>query len=132
VSRDRDGDPSLLAAATVLLSCQNPKKLMLGYLAGALMTSVTLGLVIVFALQDAVPSTPRSERSTPFWICGRRNLARDLVCDRYRPASRAGDRMSRRGKAPPRWQQALSKGSPRLPRRGAPVDAARLLLPSVR
>src|SRR6478609_10799194 len=46
-------NPSLLAASTVLLILPNPKKLMLGYLLGALMTSVTLGLVIVFALQDS-------------------------------------------------------------------------------
>ena len=46
-------NPSLLAASTVLLLLPNPKKLMLGYLLGAMMTSITLGLVIVFALQDS-------------------------------------------------------------------------------
>src|SRR2546423_5356459 len=42
--------PTLLAATTVMLVLPNPKRLLLGYLLGALMTSVTLGLVIVFAL----------------------------------------------------------------------------------
>ena len=37
----------------------NPKRLMLGYLLGALMTSITLGLVIVFSVEgsDAVRTT---------------------------------------------------------------------------
>jgi hypothetical protein len=43
-------NPSLLAAVTVMLLLPNPKRLMVGYLLGAYLTSVTLGLVIVFAL----------------------------------------------------------------------------------
>jgi hypothetical protein len=37
-------NPILVAASTVMLLLANPKRLMLGYLLGALMTSVTLGL----------------------------------------------------------------------------------------
>ena len=43
-------NPTLLAATTMMLLLDHPSKLMLGYLLGALMTSVTLGLVIVFSL----------------------------------------------------------------------------------
>jgi hypothetical protein len=43
-------NPSLMAAVTVMLLLPNPKRLMLGYLLGAYLTSITLGLVIVFAL----------------------------------------------------------------------------------
>ena len=57
-------NPSLLAATTVMLLLPNPK-LMLGYLLGALMTSITLGLVIVFRLRTRVRSVRRSTRSTP-------------------------------------------------------------------
>ena len=46
-------NPTLLAATTVMLLLPNPKLLMLGYLVGALITSITLGLVIVFALKDS-------------------------------------------------------------------------------
>jgi Protein of unknown function (DUF2910). len=46
-------NPTLLAATTVMLLLPNPKNLMLGYLLGALMTSITLGLVIVFSLEDS-------------------------------------------------------------------------------
>ena len=43
-------NPSLLAAVTVMLLLPEPKRLMIGYLLGAYLTSITLGLVIVFAL----------------------------------------------------------------------------------
>ena len=43
-------NPTLLAAVTLMLLLPNPKRLMLGYLLGAYTTSISLGLVIVFAL----------------------------------------------------------------------------------
>ena len=46
-------NPTLLGATTVMLLLDHPKRLLLGYLLGALMTSVTLGLVIVFALDGS-------------------------------------------------------------------------------
>lgn len=45
--------PTLLAAVTIMMLLPNPKRLMVGYLLGALMTSVTLGLLIVFSLHDS-------------------------------------------------------------------------------
>jgi len=49
-------NPTLVAASTLMMLLPNPKRLMLGYLLGALMTSITLGLVIIFSLEgsDAV------------------------------------------------------------------------------
>ncbi len=46
-------NPTLLAAATIMLLLPRPKRLMLGYLLGAYTTSITLGLVIVFTLQGS-------------------------------------------------------------------------------
>lgn len=46
-------NPTLLAAVTVMLLMPSPKRLMFGYLMGAYLTSMTLGLVIVFALEDS-------------------------------------------------------------------------------
>lgn len=46
-------NPTLLAAVTLMLLLPNPKRLMLGYLLGAYTASISLGLVIVFALQDS-------------------------------------------------------------------------------
>jgi hypothetical protein len=55
-------NPSLLAAVTVMLLLPSPKRLMAGYLLGAYMTSITLGLVIVFTLQGS--STESSSKHT--------------------------------------------------------------------
>ncbi len=46
-------NPTLLAAVTVMLLLESPKRLMAGYLLGAYTTSITLGLVIVFTLQGS-------------------------------------------------------------------------------
>ena len=46
-------NPTLLAAVTMMLLLPNTKKLMLGYLLGAYLTSISLGLVIVFSLHGS-------------------------------------------------------------------------------
>jgi Sap-like sulfolipid-1-addressing protein len=46
-------NPTLLAAVTVMLLLPSPKRLMFGYLLGAYLTSISLGLVIVFSLQGS-------------------------------------------------------------------------------
>jgi hypothetical protein len=57
-------NPTLLAAVTLMLFLPSPKRLLLGYLAGALLTSLTIGFVIVFAVHDSsATSTARSTAS---------------------------------------------------------------------
>ena len=56
-------NPTLLAALMVMLLSANAKRLMFGYLLGALMTSITAGLVIVFALPES--SATSTARNTP-------------------------------------------------------------------
>lgn len=46
-------NPTLLAAVTLMLLTENPRRLMLGYLLGAYTASITIGLAIVFALHDS-------------------------------------------------------------------------------
>lgn len=55
-------NPTLLAAVTVMLLTPNPKRLMAGYLLGAYVTSITLGLVIVFSLHNS--STESTSKHT--------------------------------------------------------------------
>jgi Sap, sulfolipid-1-addressing protein len=43
-------NPTLLAAVTLMLTLPSPERLLLGYLLGAALTSVTCGLLLVFAL----------------------------------------------------------------------------------
>jgi Sap-like sulfolipid-1-addressing protein len=44
---------TLLAAVTVMLFLPSPKRILLGYLAGALLISLTIGFVIVFVVHDS-------------------------------------------------------------------------------
>jgi Sap, sulfolipid-1-addressing protein len=43
-------NPTLLAAVTLMLTLNNPRRLLLGYLLGAAITSVSCGLLLVFLL----------------------------------------------------------------------------------
>ena len=52
---------TLLAAVTVMLFLPSPKRLLLGYLAGALLISLSVGFVVVFVVHDSsATSTARS------------------------------------------------------------------------
>lgn len=109
-------NPTLIAATTVMLLLPHPTRLMLGYLIGALLVSITLGLVIVFALTgtSAIKTTQHSLSPSVDIALGAIALviARVLASDRTeRALERRRDRRAKHAKGPPRWQQALSKGS---------------------
>ena len=103
-------NPTLLAAATVLLILPNPKKLMLGYLLGALMTSVTLGLVIVFALQDsaAVSTAKRTVNPALDIALGSILLVVSIVIASDRRQRHSEQRRERKG---PKRRRGLRVGS---------------------
>jgi hypothetical protein len=58
-------NPTLLAAVTVMLLLPNPKRLMAGYLLGAYTTSVTLGLLIVFSLNNSSAASTSKHTISP-------------------------------------------------------------------
>ena len=113
-------NPTLLAATTVMLLLPSPKKMMLGYLLGALFTSVTLGLVIVFSLSNSGASkTTRNTLSPAVDIA----LGSIFLAAAFALHSGSFERVSERrrkrkaekpDKGPPRWQRALGKGSARV------------------
>ena len=112
-------NPTLLGATTVMLLLPKPEKMMLGYLAGAMMTSVTLGLVIVFSLSDSdtVSTTKKALSPAVDIAIGGLALAIAWVLrsgryDRYREHRRERKAAKPRDQ-PPRWQRELSKGSAR-------------------
>jgi hypothetical protein len=113
-------NPILVAASTVMLLLPNPRKLMLGYLLGALMTSITLGLVIIYALKDSstVSTTQNTVSPAVDLALGAILLVAAFVLASGRDKRIAERRRARKGpkedKGPPRWQQALTKGSPRI------------------
>jgi hypothetical protein len=105
-------NPTLLAATTLMLLLPSPKKLMLGYLLGALLTSITLGLVIVFSLQDssAVDTAKRTVNPAVDLALGGLLLIVAFVLSR----GRSERRRPKPDKGPSRWQRALGKGSARI------------------
>lgn len=119
-------NPTLLAATTVMLVLANPARLMLGYLLGALMTSITLGILIVFSLEgdSAVGTTQRTVSPGVDIALGAVAIVAAYIVARS-STRRASDPAPPRTKAPPRWQAKLSRSSPR----GAFAVGALLTLP---
>jgi Sap-like sulfolipid-1-addressing protein len=56
---------SLLAAVTVMLFLPSPKRLLLGYLAGALLASLATGFVIVFVVHDSSATSSAENAISP-------------------------------------------------------------------
>ena len=113
-------NPTLVAATTVMLLLDRPARLMLGYLLGAYMTSITLGLIIVFTLTNTSASNTTENTISPAVDIGLGAVALAVAFvlhtgrhERLRER-RQERKAAKPDKGPPRWQQQLSKGSPRL------------------
>ncbi|MBV9423592.1 MAG: GAP family protein [Solirubrobacterales bacterium] len=112
-------NPTLVAVSTLMLLLPNPKRLMLGYLLGALMTSITLGLIIVFAGKNSSVASSGKTTINPVIDLGLGVilLVIALVLHQGRDQPIRERRAERKaGKEPktPRWQQYLSKGDPKI------------------
>ena len=109
-------NPTLLTASTVMLLLDHPARLMLGYWLGAMLTSVTLGIIIVFAFQDSSTTNTAQHTVSPIVDLALGGLALAIAfAIRSGRAARFNERraVKREGKEPPRWQQTLSKGTAR-------------------
>jgi hypothetical protein len=112
-------NPTLVAATTVMLLLDKPAKLMLGYLLGAYVTSITLGLVIVFSLSGSSASNTTENTVSPAVDIGLGAVALAVSFVLYtgrheRLRERRRERKAAKpDKGPPRWQRELSKGSAR-------------------
>jgi hypothetical protein len=113
-------NPTLLAAVTLMLTLPNPKRLLLGYLMGAAVTSVTCGLLLVFLLPGSSTASTAKHTVNPIIDITLGVLILLIVArvgrgrDRRRRAWRERRREKAENKPPPRWKQALSKGSARV------------------
>ena len=109
-------NPTLLTVTTVMLLLPNPSRLMLGYWLGAMITSITLGLVIVFALKSssAVSTTQHTLSPIADLALGAIALVVAFVLGTGRH-QRLSERRARRkaGKGPPKWQATLNRGTAR-------------------
>jgi Sap, sulfolipid-1-addressing protein len=110
-------NPTLLAATTVmLLLLPHPERLMLGYWLGVMLTSITPGLVIVYALKHsgAVSTTENTVSPVVDIVFGVLTLILAWVLESGRDKRLEERRAKRRkDKKPPRWRKALSDGSAR-------------------
>ena len=100
----------------MMMLLPNPKRLMLGYLLGALMTSITLGLVIIssFESSDAVSTTENTLSPAATMALGGIFLVAAFVLGTGRHRAVVERRRVRKqDQRPPRWQRALGKGSAR-------------------
>lgn len=112
-------NPTLVAATTVMLLLDKPARLMSGYLLGAYVASITLGLIIVFSLTNASTTNTTQNAISPavdialgaiaLTIAFVLSTGRDKALRERRQARKA----AKPDKEPPRWQRELSKGSPR-------------------
>jgi hypothetical protein len=112
-------NPSLLTAVTVMLTLENPERLLLGYYLGALLTSLTCGLLLVFALPGSSTSSTAKHGVNPVLniALGALVLVSVFVVATGRDARRRAwserKRERAKDKPPPRWRRQLSKGSAR-------------------
>ena len=112
-------NPTLVAATTVMLLLERPTRLMLGYLLGAYMTSITLGLVIVFSLSGSSASNTTENTISPAVDIGLGAIAMAISFVLYTgrhervKERRRARKAAKPDKGPPRWQRELSKGSAR-------------------
>jgi hypothetical protein len=124
-------NPTLLTATTVMLLLPRPKRLLLGYLLGALLTSITLGLVIIYTLLDSGAVSTQKHTVSPSidLAIGGILLVLAFVLATGRQERLAERRRAKRAakepSGPPRWQQFLGRGSAR----SAFVIGALLTLP---
>lgn len=113
-------NPTLVAATTVMLLLDKPVRLLGGYLLGAYLTSITLGLVIVFSLSNSSASNTTENTISPGVdiAIGAILLAVAFVLHTGRQEPYMERRKARKAEkpdtGPPRWQRELSKGSPRV------------------
>jgi len=112
-------NPTLLAAVTVMLTLPSPRRLLLGYLLGAALTSVTCGLLLVFLLPGSSTSNTAKHTLSPIIDLAVGILMLLIVIrvgrgrDRRRRAWSARRREKAKNKPPPRWKRAMNKGSAR-------------------
>jgi len=111
-------NPTLLTATTVMLLLPSPKRLMLGYLAGALTTGVVVGIAVVEWLSDSGTVSETKNTLAPgvdlalgllFLIAAW--VVRSGQSEEKR--ARREEKKANKTKEPPRWQKALQGGSPR-------------------
>jgi hypothetical protein len=101
--------PALVAVALVALRASHPPRLLASFLAGGLLTTISTGLVIIYAL-SSVPSTERAPVDAAFYLAAGvfALLAAYVLRRRYGTAPRP----PREHTEPSRTERLLDRGAP--------------------
>lgn len=109
--------PTLVAATAVMLLLPRAEDLMLGFWLGSMATSVTCGLVIVFALHGTSAAKTTRHTVSPavdLAMAGALVVAAVLVArsEHAHARQRYAVHQPKEKKKPPKWQQKLRDGNP--------------------
>lgn len=113
-------NPTLLAAVTIMLLLPNPKRLMMGYLLGAYLTSITVGMLVVFELHGsaAVSTTKRTLSPIENLAIGALLVIAGVVLKGRRMEARRERRRAEKEAAGPKRkslpERLLGRGDPRI------------------
>ncbi|HEY1854367.1 MAG TPA: GAP family protein [Solirubrobacterales bacterium] len=112
-------NPTLLAAVTIMLLLENPKRLMLGYLLGAYLTSIAIGMLVVFELHgdEAVTTTKRTLSPAADLVIGVLLITAGLVLKGQRMEARHERKLERKAAEGPKKslpERLLGRGDPRI------------------
>jgi hypothetical protein len=111
-------NPTLLAAVALMLTRPRPKPMLLAFLVGALLISVTCGLLLVFLFAGTRTASTAKHTVSPivditlgalilgitFWVASGRDQRLRAWRDRRREKAK--------DKPPPRWRRTIENGSP--------------------
>jgi hypothetical protein len=109
--------PALLAAVAVMMLLPNPKLLMLGYLLGAYLSSIGLGLLVAFSLHGSATADTARKTIDPLAdvLLGILALTVGLAVKSERVSTLLKDRRGRHPKNSDSWpRRVLGRGSARL------------------
>jgi hypothetical protein len=114
-------NPTLLAATTAMIMLPHPRRLMFGYLCGALITSISIGCVVVWELQangKTIDTATNTVAPIADIVFGSLLLLVAWVIasgrDTWRRARVERRREARANKPPPRWRREMEKGSAKI------------------
>lgn len=112
-------NPTLLAVTAIMMLLRDPKRLMLGYLLGAYLTSITLGLLIVFKLQGdaSLHTTQRTLSPLEDLVIGALLVVAGLVLKGQRMEARRERKKAEKEAEGPKKslpEKLLGRGDPRL------------------
>ena len=109
--------PALLAVVLVAIRSRHPQKLLASFLAGGLLSAISVGLTIVFSLQGASVDSSSSSGGDPalYIIVGVLSLIVAYVVDRKKLLGEGAKKPKQEtdgDKKPDRLERALDKGTP--------------------